>query len=186
MQKLFKLCPSYDGRSYTPHGLRVEGFNRSKRSDMLPEDLEVAQGNWQKGSESRYKRYTAKDILLIPTAIISTVSGRQEPVAQSTEHERPQQSPQRNINRAHRTVRLGRQTSTTFTLPSTYRLLPPAVQQGDVHTGRKRSTSDLPPGWKCEIRNRAGLAKPYPWYTNGHQVAKSRVEAYRIHGRTTE
>ena len=49
--------------SYTPHGLRVLGYNLSKRENGV--DLTVAHGGWLSSGHTRYERFGFRDVLSI-------------------------------------------------------------------------------------------------------------------------
>jgi hypothetical protein len=55
------------------HGLRVCGYNRTKRS--LGEDLAVAHGMWKSTAHTRYDRFEMSSVVRIPAAIAGLDSG---------------------------------------------------------------------------------------------------------------
>ena len=77
--------------AYGLHGLRVEGFNRWRAANG--EELAVAQGLWQPGSEARYIRFDTGEVLSGPSAVAGVanpyVSDRQRPQPRELQRVRP-------------------------------------------------------------------------------------------------
>ena len=194
LNSLLRRCPSFDDQKYGPHGFRVEGYNLAKKSHKLPENLEVAQGGWQSGSERPYDRFYASEILSIPSAIISHSQAVPQPALPgspaSVERQPVRSAPAERMGRAALRLSPANQPSLNIiarpppappTPSATFSANPFSLPPLYVHV---EAESDLPPGWWCEVRSRPGLARPYKWYTNGHQSAKSRLDAYRKADRT--
>ena len=58
--------------SLSPHGWRVEGYNRSKNANGL--ELTVAHGGWQSDAHDRYERFRHEAVLSIPARMVGAVS----------------------------------------------------------------------------------------------------------------
>ena len=59
-----------------PHGLRVEGYNKTKNGLGLP--MAVAQGGWKSTAHERYDRFGMEEVVRIP-AVISAVDEGNDP-----------------------------------------------------------------------------------------------------------
>ena len=58
--------------SLSPHGWRVEGYNRSKNANGL--ELTVAHGGWQSDAHDRYERFRHEAVLSIPARMVGAAS----------------------------------------------------------------------------------------------------------------
>ena len=54
--------------TYTPHGIRVEAYNNSKRANG--EAITVAHGGWKSSAHARYERFNIQDVLSIPAHML--------------------------------------------------------------------------------------------------------------------
>ena len=63
-----KVAPPGDVASYGLHGLRVEAYNRARAHDPL---LAVAQGGWASVAHTRYARFTTREVLALPGAMVA-------------------------------------------------------------------------------------------------------------------
>ena len=59
-------------KRYAPHGLRVLGYNLSKRANG--EDLTVVHGGWRSRAHARYERFTHEQICSIPAGMLGLQS----------------------------------------------------------------------------------------------------------------
>lgn len=63
---LQRVSPS--DTDFSLHGLRVEGYNLAKARSS--EDLAVAHGGWQRGSNTRYDRFRLRDVFDLSSAMV--------------------------------------------------------------------------------------------------------------------
>ena len=76
-EKLEEVSPN--DTKYGLHGLRVEGYNRTKWTSG--EDVAEAQGGWHAGSHTRYDRFSLRTIFGIPSRIVGEQDAYERPVA---------------------------------------------------------------------------------------------------------
>ena len=69
MLRVFLRRVSPDDVEYALHGLRVEGYNQSKRGNG--EDITVAHGGWHSEAHRRYERFSMRAVLAIPANMVS-------------------------------------------------------------------------------------------------------------------
>lgn len=63
-------CSADEAPRYGLHGLRVEGYNRSKRSVGV--ELTVAHGGWESTAHERYERFSFAQVLAISGAMVAS------------------------------------------------------------------------------------------------------------------
>ena len=66
---LRKVTTEEDANSYGLHGLRVAGWNGARRGPA-GDELAVAHGGWHSGSQHRYDRFVAEEVLALPRQIL--------------------------------------------------------------------------------------------------------------------
>ena len=85
-----RVAPAAEVATYGLHGLRVEAYNRARAHDPL---LAVAQGGWASTAHTRYARFSTREVLALPgamvagaqSAILSAAAGLEELVASPAE-----------------------------------------------------------------------------------------------------
>ena len=66
---LQKVTTEEDAKSYGLHGLRVAGWNGARRGPA-GDELAVAHGGWHSGSQHRYDRFGADEVLSLPRHVL--------------------------------------------------------------------------------------------------------------------
>ena len=148
--------------SYTPHCIRVLGYNLSKAGNG--EDLTVAHGGWMSAAHDRYERFSQSAQLSIPANMLQVDSVFSN--GPST----------RDISR-------GRITRDAFSVPAEASS-DDGEADADVADQTTLPGDDFaPPGFET-IHHVTPAGREYFTYRSpGGQVARSRVDAWRVHER---
>ena len=150
--------------SYTPHGIRVLGYNLSKAGNG--EDITVAHGGWMSSAHDRYERFTSEQQLSIPANML------QRPSVFAGDGTRP--------------VSRTRATRHAYEVPRNDDSDADAEEsvpaERDAVSGSSLSAALLPPGFVSH-EHTTPAGRRYETYhgPNGVQV-RSRVAAWRAHG----
>ena len=160
------------------HGLRVEGYNLSKRGNG--EDLTVAHGLWKSGAHKRYDRFKLGQVIDIPrrmlrsrdaTSDVSSEEGGSSGAESGDEEvtERVARPPVERLLREH-LAGSGRGAATSGA----------AVVGAAVSRVPAVGASLLPAGWRTESRMPASGAAYSVHYGPQGQRASTRPQAWRI------
>ena len=156
------------GEEFGFHGLRVEGYNLSKRGNG--EDLTVAHGSWKSSAHKRYDRFGMKAVVDIPRRMLRARDDVSEDSSEEDSFSSGDEPEETVLEREAR---------------------PPAtrLRRGDLAAPRTAGQSSRPPrpeaallpeGWWTERRTPASGNSYAVHYGPSGQRASTRPEAWRM------
>ena len=152
------------------HGLRVEGYNLSKRGNG--EDLTVAHGLWKSSAHKRYDRFGMKNVVGIPRRMLSARDDVSDASSEEEDSFSSGDDPGETV--------LEREARPPVTRLRRDDLAAPSTVGGQSSRAPRPGAALLPEGWWTERRTPASGNSYAVHYGPGGQRASTRPEAWRI------